>query len=176
MDLVIPSIGLIFWTSLVFIILLFLLGKFAWKPILSSVKERETKIETALEASEKAREEMAALKSQNEDLRKEALVERDTLLKEAREMKDKIVAEAKNTAKEEGERVIESAREVITNEKMAAVTEIKNQVATLSIEIAEKIVKEKLSTDEKQKTLVSLLQVLLYQKLCDHPYLKQQPK
>ncbi|MDC0313603.1 F0F1 ATP synthase subunit B [Flavobacteriales bacterium] len=154
MDLVIPSIGLIFWTSLVFVILLFLLGKFAWKPILSSVKERETKIETALEASEKAREEMAALKSQNEDLRKEALVERDTLLKEAREMKDKIVAEAKNTAKEEGERIIESAREVITNEKMAAVTEIKNQVATLSIEIAEKIVKEKLSTDEKQKTLV----------------------
>ena len=154
MDLVIPSIGLIFWTSLVFVILLFLLGKFAWKPILSSVKERETKIESALEASKKAREEMAALKSQNEDLRKEALVERDALLKEAREMKDKIVAEAKNTAKEEGERVIESAREVITNEKMAAVTEIKNQVATLSIEIAEKIVKEKLSTDEKQKTLV----------------------
>ena len=154
MDLVIPSSGLIFWTSLVFIILLFLLGKFAWKPILKSVKERETKIETALEASEKAREEMAALKSQNEDLRKEALVERDTLLKEAREMKDKIVAEAKNTAKEEGERIIESAREVIKNEKMAAVTEIKNQVAALSIEIAEKIVKEKLSTDEKQKTLV----------------------
>jgi len=154
MDLVIPSIGLIFWTSLVFIILLFLLGKFAWKPILKSVKERETKIETALEASEKAREEMAALKSQNEDLRKEALVERDTLLKEAREMKDKIVAEAKNTAKEEGERIIESAREVIKNEKMAAVTEIKNQVAALSIEIAEKIVKEKLSTDEKQKALV----------------------
>ncbi len=154
MDLVIPSIGLIFWTSLVFIILLFLLAKFAWKPILKSVKERETKIETALEASEKAREEMAALKSQNEDLRKEALVERDALLKEAREMKDKIVSEAKNTAKEEGERIIESAREVITNEKMAAVTEIKNQVATLSIEIAEKIVKEKLSTDEKQKTLV----------------------
>lgn len=154
MDLVIPSIGLIFWTSLVFLILLFLLAKFAWKPILKSVKERETKIETALEASEKAREEMAALKSQNEDLRKEALVERDALLKEAREMKDKIVSEAKNTAKEEGERIIESAREVITNEKMAAVTEIKNQVATLSIEIAEKIVKEKLSTDEKQKTLV----------------------
>ena len=154
MDLVIPSIGLIFWTSLVFIILLFLLGKFAWKPILKSVKERETKIETALEASEKAREEMAALKSQNEDLRKEALLERDSLLKEAREMKDKIVAEAKNTAKEEGERIIESAREAIKNEKMAAVTEIKNQVAILSIEIAEKIVRENLSTDEKQKTLV----------------------
>ena len=154
MDLVIPSIGLIFWTSLVFIILLFLLGKFAWKPILKSVKERETKIETALEASEKAREEMAALKSQNEDLRKEALAERDSLLKEAREMKDKIVAESKNTAKEEGERIIESAREAIKNEKLAAVTELKNQVAVLSIEIAEKIVREKLSTDEKQKTLV----------------------
>jgi F-type H+-transporting ATPase subunit b len=154
MELVIPSIGLIFWTSLVFIILLFLLGKFAWKPILKSVKERETKIETALEASEKAREEMAALKSLNEDLRKEALLERDTLLKEAREIKDKIVAEAKSTAKEEGERIIEAAREVIKNEKMAAVTELKNQVATLSIEIAEKIVREKLSTDEKQKALV----------------------
>jgi F-type H+-transporting ATPase subunit b len=154
MDLVIPSIGLIFWTSLVFIILLFLLGKYAWKPILKSVKERETKIETALEASEKAREEMAALKSQNEDLRKEALVERDALLKEAREMKDKIVVEAKNIAKEEGERIIESAREAIKNEKMAAVTELKNQVAVLSIEIAEKIVREKLSTDEKQKSLV----------------------
>ena len=154
MELVIPSIGLIFWTSLVFIILLFLLGKFAWKPILKSVKERETKIETALEASEKAREEMAALKSLNEDLRKEALLERDTLRKEAREIKDKIVAEAKSTAKEEGERIIEAAREVIKNEKMAAVTELKNQVATLSIEIAEKIVREKLSTDEKQKALV----------------------
>ena len=154
MELVIPSIGLIFWTSLVFIILLFLLGKFAWKPILKSVKERETKIETALEASEKAREEMAALKSLNEDLRKEALLERDTLLKEEREIKDKIVAEAKSTANEEGERIIEAAREVIKNEKMAAVTELKNQVATLSIEIAEKIVREKLSTDEKQKALV----------------------
>jgi F-type H+-transporting ATPase subunit b len=143
-----------FWTSLVFVILLFLLAKFAWKPILKSVKEREVKIESALEASEKARTEMALLKSQNEDLRKEALVERDALLKEAREIKDKMVAEAKVTAKEEGERIIESAREAIKNEKMAAVIEIKNQVATLSIEIAEKIVKEKLSTDEKQKTLV----------------------
>ena len=154
MDLVIPSIGLIFWTSLVFIILLFLLAKFAWKPILKSVKEREDKIETALETAETARKEMAELKSQNEDLRKQALTERDSLLKEAREMKDKIVTEAKNTAKEEGERIIDSAREAIKNEKMAAVTEIKNQVATLSIEIAEKIVKEKLSSDEKQKTLV----------------------
>ena len=154
MELVTPSIGLMFWTSLVFVILLFLLAKFAWKPILKSVKEREVKIESALEASEKARTEMALLKSQNEDLRKEALVERDALLKEAREIKDKMVAEAKVTAKEEGERIIESAREAIQNEKMAAVIEIKNQVATLSIEIAEKIVKEKLSTDEKQKTLV----------------------
>jgi F-type H+-transporting ATPase subunit b len=154
MELVTPSIGLMFWTSLVFVILLFLLAKFAWKPILKSVKEREVKIESALEASEKARTEMALLKSQNEDLRKEALVERDALLKEAREIKDKMVAEAKVTAKEEGERIIESAREAIKNEKMAAVIEIKNQVATLSIEIAEKIVKEKLSTDEKQKTLV----------------------
>ena len=118
------------------------------------MKEREIKIESALEASENARKEMALLKSQNEDLRKEALVERDALLKEAREVKDKIIAEAKAKATVEADRVVENARETIKNEKMAAISELKNQVATLSIEIAEKIVKEKLSSDEKQKTLV----------------------
>ena len=154
MDLITPDVGLLFWTLVSFTILYLILRKFAWGPILGAVNEREEGIRNALLLAEKAREEMAALKSQNEDLRKEALVERDSLLKEAREIKDKIVAEAKNTAKEEGERIVESAREVIINEKMAAVTEIKNQVAALSIEIAEKIVKEKLSTDEKQKALV----------------------
>jgi len=157
MELVTPSIGLIFWTSLVFIILLALLTKFAWKPILSAVKERESKIDDALQAAEQAKLDMAKLKSQNEDLRLEALAERDALLKDAREMKEKMIIEAKAVAKVEGDRVIESAREAIKNEKMAAVTEIKNQVAALSIEIAEKIIKQELSTDEKQKALVTNL-------------------
>lgn len=148
------SIGLFVWQSVVFVVLILLLRKFAWKPILNAVNDREEKIESALEAAEKAKIDIANLKSQNEDMRKEALIERDGLLKEAREIKDKIVADAKNAAKEEGDRIIESARDTIKNEKMAAVTEIKNQVAALSIEIAEKIVKEKLSSDDKQKTLV----------------------
>lgn len=148
------SIGLFVWQSVVFVALILLLRKFAWKPILNAVNDREEKIESALEAAEKAKIDIANLKSQNEDMRKEALVERDNLLKEAREIKDKIVAEAKNSAKEEGDRIVESARETIKNEKMAAVAEIKNQVAALSIEIAEKIVKERLSSDDKQKSLV----------------------
>ncbi len=157
MDLVTPSIGLIFWTSLVFIILLALLTKFAWKPILSAVKERESKIEGALAAAESAKEEMAKLQAQNEDMRKEALAERDALMKEARELKDKIISDAKKEASVEATRLVEDARESIKNEKLAAVTEIKNQVATLSIEIAEKIVKEQLSSDDKQKALVDNL-------------------
>lgn len=157
MELVTPGIGLIFWTSLVFLILLALLTKYAWKPILTAVKSRESKIEEALEAAEKAKMDMAKLKSLNEDLRKEALAERDNLLKEAREIREKMVAEAKNIAKSEGDRLIEAARETIKNEKMAAVTELKNQVATLSVEIAEKIIKQQLSSDDKQNSLVNNL-------------------
>jgi F-type H+-transporting ATPase subunit b len=148
------SVGLFIYQTLIFFLLLVILKKYAWKPILGAVNDREEKIEEALESAKQAKLDIANLKSQNEDMRKEALAERDSLLKEAREVKDKIVSEAKNSAKEEGDRIIESAREVIKNEKMAAVTELKNQVAVLSIEIAEKIVKEKLSTDEKQKALV----------------------
>lgn len=148
------SIGLFMWQSIVFVILIFLLRKFAWKPILNAVNDREEKISSALEAAEQAKLDFAKLKSQNEDLRKESLIERDALLKEARDMKDKIVAEAKSTANEEGQRIVEAARETIRNEKMAAISELKNQVAVLSIEIAEKIVKEKLSSDDKQKALV----------------------
>ncbi len=157
MELVKPSIGLIFWMAVSFSIILFLLKKFAWKPILGMIKEREESIENALAAAEKAKEEMKALQSNNERILAEARVERDTLLKEAREMKDKMIAEAKTTATKEGERLLAIARENIQNEKMAAITELKNQVATLSIEIAEKILKSELSSDEKQKTLVNTL-------------------
>ncbi len=151
------SVGLFFWQTLIFVILVVLLAKFAWKPILKAVKDREEKIKGALEAAENAKMEMAKLKSQNEDMRKEALAERDALLKQAKETKDSIIAESKSAAKVEADKIIASAREEIKAEKVAAMSEIKNQVAELSIEIAEKIVKEQLQSDDKQKALVDNL-------------------
>lgn len=151
------SVGLFFWQTLIFVILVVLLAKFAWKPILKAVKDREEKIKDALEAAENAKLEMAKLKSQNEDMRKEALAERDALLKQAKETKDQIIAESKTAAKVEADKMIAAAREEIKSEKVAAMSEIKNQVAELSIEIAEKIVKDQLQSDDKQKTLVDNL-------------------
>jgi F-type H+-transporting ATPase subunit b len=157
MELVRPNIGLIFWMVVSFSIILFILAKFAWKPILGMIKEREESIENALAAAEKAKEEMKALQSSNERILAEARAERDTMLKDAREIREKMIADAKSTASKEGERMLTAARENIQNEKNAAITELKNQVATLSIEIAEKILKSELSSDEKQKTLVNTL-------------------
>jgi F-type H+-transporting ATPase subunit b len=157
MELVKPSIGLIFWMIVSFSIILFLLRKFAWKPILGMIKEREMSIENALAAAENAKEEMKALQSNNERILAEARNERDQLLKDARDIREKMISEAKGIATKEGERMLSIARENIQNEKMAAITELKNQVATLSIEIAEKILKSELSSDEKQKTLVNTL-------------------
>ncbi len=157
MELVKPSIGLIFWMVVSFSIILFLLKKFAWKPILGMIKERELSIENALAAAENAKEEMKALQSSNEKILAEARNERDLMLKDAREIREKMIADAKGIATKEGERLLTSARENIQNEKMAAITELKNQVATLSIEIAEKILKSELSSDEKQKSLVNTL-------------------
>jgi F-type H+-transporting ATPase subunit b len=157
MELVKPSIGLIFWMAVSFSIIFFLLKKFAWKPILGMIKEREQSIENALAAAENAKEEMKALQSNNERILVEARAERDQLLKDAREIREKMIADAKGLATKEGERLLTIARDNIQNEKMAAITELKNQVATLSIEIAEKILKAELSSDEKQKTLVNTL-------------------
>lgn len=157
MELVKPSIGLIFWMVVSFSIILFLLRKFAWKPILGMIKERELSIENALASAENAKAEMIALQSNNEKILAEARNERDLLLKDAREIREKMISEAKGIATKEGERMLTIARENIQNEKMAAITELKNQVATLSIEIAEKILKSELSSDEKQKTLVNTL-------------------
>lgn len=151
------SVGLFFWQTLIFVVLVVLLAKFAWKPILKAVKDREEKIKDALEAAENAKLEMAKLKSQNEDMRKEALAERDALLKQAKETKDQIIAESKTAAKVEADKMIAAAREEIKAEKVAAMSEIKNQVAELSIEIAEKIVKDQLQSDDKQKALVDNL-------------------
>lgn len=155
MELVKPEFGLIFWMTLSFLIVLFLLKKFAWKPILNSLKERETSIEDALNSAKKARDEVSNMKTENERILQEARNERDLLLKQARETKDMIVNEARGKAQTEADRIIAIARETITNEKLAAITELKNQVAILSIEIAEKVIRQQLSTDEKQKALVN---------------------
>ena len=157
MNLVTPDIGLLFWMLVSFSIVLFILKKFAWKPILKSLDERNTSIQEALDTAKKAREEMASLKSDHEKIVAQAKTDRDNILKEAREIKDKMIAEAKGIASKEGERIITNARESIQNEKMAAITDLKNQVAHLSIEIAEKILKQELSEKDKQKTVINNL-------------------
>lgn len=156
-SLITPGIGLIVWTTVVFLLLVFLLSKFAWKPILNSIKEREEGITSALASAENAKKEMELLKVGNEKILTEARAERDALLKEARDTKDSIISEAKVKAKAEADRILSSARDQITNDKNAAITELKNQVATLSIEIAEKILRSELSSDDKQKALVTNL-------------------
>ncbi|MGV0922165.1 F0F1 ATP synthase subunit B [Empedobacter tilapiae] len=155
MDLITPSVGLIFWTAVVFIILLVLLRSLAWKPILSAVKEREQSIEDALNAAKKAKEEMALLNAQNEKIMKEARAERDAILKEAREMKENIINEAKNSATVEANKLIENAKTAIQNEKASAMADIKNQVGQLSIEIAEKILTKELADKSAQEALVN---------------------
>jgi len=154
MDLVTPELGLIFWTSLSFLILLFILGKFAWKPILNAVNDREDSIKDALQEAEKARIEMQNLKSDNEKILKEARAERDAMIKDAREIKDSMISEAKEEAKTQATKLIEQAKTTIQNEKLAAITELKNQVADLSIDIAEKVMKNELSNKDKQVELV----------------------
>ena len=154
MELVTPGLGLIFWSTLSFLLVLFLLTKFAWRPILDTIKEREAAIENALRTAEKAQEEIENLKAFNENILREAKAERDNILKAGREAKDAIISEAKEKAQTEADKIIAQAKETIENQKMAAITELKNQVAKLSIEIAEKILREHLSDDQKQKALV----------------------
>ncbi len=153
MDLITPDLGLMFWTGLVFLLLMFVLTKFVWKPILAAVNSREQSITASLELAEKTMNEMKALQAQNEDLLKEARAERDSIVKDAREIATKMVDDSKNTAKAEAEKIINSAREAVNNEKTAALAEIKTQIAILSIEIAEKVVKGELSSADKQKAL-----------------------
>lgn len=154
MELVMPETGLLIWMMITFLIVLILLKKFAWKPILKMIKDREDSIDNALKSAENAKLEMQNLKSDNEKILAQARNERDTMMKEARDMKDQIVGEAKGKAKEEADKILASAREAIQNEKMAAITELKNQVALLSVDIAEKILKRELSDENKQKDLI----------------------
>ena len=157
MELVQPGIGLIIWMTIAFSLLLWILAKFAWKPIMKGLKEREQTIEEALNTANKAREEMKELKFTNEQLLKEAKEERDPIARDTRKLKESIIDAARNKANEEANPIIENAREAIKNEKLAAIHDMKNQLALLSIEIAEKIVKQELSGKDKQKDFIQRL-------------------
>lgn len=148
------SPGLFFMQAIILLILIVLMGKFAWKPILNSLDEREEGIKNAIDAAEEARKEMAKLNAENENILVEARLERDKVLKSAKEAADRMIAEAREKASSEGDRLVANAKEAIENEKKAALTEVKNQVAILSIEVAEKILRKELSTKDAQKDLV----------------------
>jgi F-type H+-transporting ATPase subunit b len=157
MNLVTPDIGLIFWSTLFFLILLFILGRFAWPSILSAVQARNDSIRKALDAADKAKEEMAKLKADNERILEEARAERDALIREARQVKDKMIADAREKAELEAKKLVKNARESIQTEKNAAINDLKAQMAILSVEIAEKILREKLKESKAQKKLVDKL-------------------
>ena len=148
------SIGLFFWQTLLFVLLLLLLKKYAWKPMLAAVNDREEGIRNALDSAEKAKLEMQNLQADNQKLLKEARSERESMLKEAREIKNKMIEDAKDQAKEEAGKLVAQAQASIETEKKAAIAELKSQVANLSIEIAEKVVREELSNKDKQIKLV----------------------
>jgi len=150
-----PAIGLIFWSVLIFGLFFFLLTKFAWKPILSAVKARDEMIKGSLASAAKAREEMLKLQSDNEAILKKAREEREVILKEARDVRDKLIGEAKGRASEEAEKIVEKAKAGIEREKAKALSEIHEQVANLSIDIASKILGEKLSKSNEQSKLIN---------------------
>ena len=157
MDLLLPDYGLVIFQTIAFLLLMFLLGKFAWKPVLAAIKEREQSIDEALNKAELAKQEMTRLTAQNEELMKEARFERDRILKEAKTLKDSIVHEAKTQAHNEGAKLIEKARIEIENQKKAALAELKNQVSTLSLDIAERVLRNQLQDKAKQQELVTNL-------------------
>ncbi len=157
MELINPGIGLIFWMSLAFGIVFFILKKFVWPPIIQALNEREAHIEDALRAADIAHEEMKKLKLDNEQLLKEAKEERDAIMAEARKIREKMLDEARAKATIEADRIVENAKERIQNERLAAMTEIKNQIAEISIEVAEKILREKLSAPKAQTEYIERL-------------------
>jgi len=154
MQLITPDLGTAFWMLIVFGIVLYVLAKFAWKPILSALKQREGSIASALNAADKARKEMAKVQADNEKILAEAKAERDSLLKEAQELKQKIISEAKEDATKEAQKIVEAARTTIENEKAAIVNDIRKQVAVFSVEIAEKVLREKLSASKEQQEMI----------------------
>ncbi|MET3113421.1 F-type H+-transporting ATPase subunit b [Pedobacter sp. CG_S7] len=157
MELLVPEIGLVIFQTIAFLLLMFILGKFAWKPILAAIKEREQSIDEALNKAELAKQEMARLTAQNEELMKTARAERDLMLKEAKALKDSIVNEAKTQAQTEGAKLIDKAKNEIENQKKAALYELKSQVSSLSLEIAERVLRGQLQDRAKQEDLVANL-------------------
>jgi F-type H+-transporting ATPase subunit b len=154
MNLITPEFGLLFWQTITFLVLLLLLGRFAWKPIMSSLREREETIEGALRSAELARQEMTKLRADNERLLDEARAERDAMMRKAQQTADAIVEEAKNKAAAESNRIVESARAAIQSERQAAIDDIRRQVATLSVDIAEKVIRRQINGDTQQRQLV----------------------
>jgi len=157
MELVTPGIGLVFWMLLSFSIVLILLKKFAWRPVMKALQDRENSIANALKSAENAKEEMAILQMDNKKIIDEAKIERDKLIKEAREVKERIINEAKGQAVIEANKLIEMARLNIQNEKLAAISEMKNQIAIFSVDIAEKILSRELTENNKQKDYLDYL-------------------
>ncbi len=157
MELLTPGIGLIFWTFLAFVIVFLILKKFAWVPILSALKERETSISDAISSAEKVKKEMAALKNENEILMNKAREERSAMLKDAKLASDKMIAEAKDKAKGEYDRIIAEAQLAIQQQKNAALTDVKNQVGALVIEVSEKILRRELANKSEQEQFISQL-------------------
>ncbi|HEY0058877.1 MAG TPA: F0F1 ATP synthase subunit B [Flavisolibacter sp.] len=151
MELLLPGLGLIFWTLIAFILVFIILRKFAWKPILSSLNERERTIADSLETAQRVKAEMAQLKGENEEMLAKAREERGLMLKEARDTKDRIISEAKEQAKVEANKIIVEAQQAINAQKMAAITDVKNQVGKLVIEVTEKILRKELGNKEAQE-------------------------
>lgn len=154
MELIKPDLGLLFWMLLSFSVVLYVIIKFAWRPILTALKYRERSIQKSLEAAQKAKEEMAKIVFGNEKITQLAKIEKENLLKEAKEIKDKIIEEARETARHEAKKIINDARQSVEHEKNLVINELKNQIATLSVEIAEKILKQNLGDQAKQKKLI----------------------
>jgi len=152
--LVLPDIGLVFWNTIAFLVLLIVLGKFAWKPMLKAIAERESGIEEALLRADKMKAEIAAMQNENEALLAKAREERAGMIKDAKETADKMVSEAKDKAKQEYDRIISDAQQAITQQKNAALTEVKNQVGSLVVEVAEKILRKELSNKAEQESYI----------------------
>lgn len=154
-NLLAPNPGLVFWTSLVFLLLLFILSKFAWKPIMQGLREREASIQDALDQAKKAREEMEQLQSKNEQIMKEARQERDQMLRQAKETQDKVIAEAKQKAQQESNRILEDARTTIEKERDAAFESAKKEISVIAVEIAQRILAQELTNKEANENLVN---------------------
>ncbi len=157
MELINPGIGLIFWMTLAFGIVFFILKKFVWPPVMQALNEREQHIEEALQAADRAHEEMKKLKIDNEQLLRDAKEERDAIMADARKIREKMLDDARLKANQEADRIVESAKERIQNERLAAMTEIKNQIAEISITVAESILREKLSAPKAQQEYIEKL-------------------